>query len=344
MVFFFAFMRSHSNTQILQDVVIASGCSGALDLAICALLNAGDTLLVPKPGFPLYTTLCESRGIRVLQYRLDHLRDWEVDIEHVREVAALGKAGGATCVLLLNNPSNPCGSVWREEHLRDIMRLAEEIRTPVIADEIYWNLAFPRLGRHALPAASATSTVPVLTVGGIAKEFMVPGWRLGWVACHDRGGALASVWNGLIALTALVLGANTLVQSTLQGLLCPPPPSPASEMLQKYKAGVLSKLQEHADFTLERLQRIPGIRVINPQGAMYCMFQVPSGRRGASNPEERDDVAFSRDLLAEENVFLLPGSAFSAPGFCRVVITPPIDKLAEAFKRIHEFVSRNYAN
>ena len=322
--------------------MIASGCSGALDLAICALLNAGDTLLVPKPGFPLYTTLCESRGIRVLQYRLNHLRDWEVDLEHMKEMAAEGKVGGGTCVLLLNNPSNPCGSVWRAEHTEEIMRIAEELRTPVIADEIYWNLAFPGLGRSATPAAASTTTVPVLTVGGIAKEFMVPGWRLGWVACHDRGGALSTVWQGLIALTALVLGANTLVQSSLPSLLCPPPSSPFAESLRDYKTSILSMLQEHASFTVKSLEAIQGLRVIHPQGAMYCMFQVPLGRKGAERREERDDLVFTRNLLAQENVFLLPGSAFSAPGFCRVVITPPLEKLAEAFKRIGEFVRRNY--
>lgn len=326
--------------------MIASGCSGALDLAICALLNAGDTLLVPKPGFPLYTTLCESRGIRVLQYRCDPSRSWEADTGHIRELVAEARAGGSSGVVLLtNNPSNPCGSVWRDEHVREVMGVAEECRTPVIADEIYWNLAFPGLGRASLPAAAATLTVPVLTVGGIAKEFMVPGWRLGWVVNHDRGGVFSGggAWGGLMALTALVLGANTLVQSALPGLLCPPPQSPSALALAEYKAQTLALLEAHATFTVQALESIPGVRVIHPQGAMYCMFQVPAGRVGRSEgEEERSDVVFARTLLAQENVFVLPGSAFSAPGFCRVVITPPIDKLKEAFERVKGFVARNY--
>lgn len=326
--------------------MIASGCSGALDLAICALLNAGDTLLVPKPGFPLYTTLCESRGIRVLQYRCDHTKSWEADTGHIRELVGEARAGGSSGVVLLtNNPSNPCGSVWRDEHVREVMGVAEECRTPVIADEIYWNLAFPGLGRASLPAAAATLTVPVLTVGGIAKEFMVPGWRLGWVVNHDRGGVFSGggAWGGLMALTALVLGANTLVQSALPGLLCPPPQSPSALALAEYKAQTLALLEAHATFTVQALESIPGVRVIHPQGAMYCMFQVPAGRVGRSEgEEERSDVVFARTLLAQENVFVLPGSAFSAPGFCRVVITPPLDKLKEAFERVKGFVARNY--
>ena len=325
-----------------QDVVIASGCSHALDLAITALLNPGDALLVPRPGFPLYTTLCESRGIRVLQYACDPHRDWEVDLAHLggllrAEGAAAAARPGAAVALLLNNPSNPCGSVWADAHLREVMALAEGARVPVIADEIYWRLPFPRLGRSPLPAAGATRAVPVLTVGGIAKEFMVPGWRLGWVCVHDRGGALREVKRGLKALSQLVMGANTVVQALLPRLLTPAAGGEEAAALAAWRGDTLARLQAHAEFTVARLRAIPGLLVVEPQGAMYCMFRVPAGAGGA-----HDDLAFARGLLEEENVFVLPGSAFSAPGFCRVVITPPLEKLGEAFERMAGYVARAF--
>ena len=337
-----------------QEVVIASGCSGALDLAISALLNAGDTLLVPTPGFPLYTTLATSRSIRLAPYRLDPARSWQVDLPDLARALAAATAGGARAALLLNNPSNPCGSVWSHAHTRAVLAAAEAARVPVIADEIYWHLAFPATG-PALPAAAATLTVPVLTVGGTAKEYMVPGWRVGWVALHDRGGALAGVWAGLLALTQLVLGANTLVQGVLPALL--PAPAPGSA-LAAWRADTLARLARHAEYAAERLAGCGSgsgggqLEVIRPQGAMYVMFRVPAGVCGGGGAGagagagagggERDDLRFAQRLQAEENVAVLPGSAFSAPGFCRVVITPPLDVLAQAFDRMAAFVARNY--
>jgi tyrosine aminotransferase len=344
-----------------EDVVIASGCSHALDLALCALLNPGDTLLVPRPGFPLYTTLCESRGMRVVQYACDPLRDWEVDVPALCTQLGEATAGGSRAALLLNNPSNPCGSVWPDAHVRELLAAAERFRVPVVADEIYWKLPFPRLGRYPLPAAGATRTVPVLTVGGLAKEFMVPGWRVGWVVVHDRGGALGEVRRGLKALSQLIMGANTVVQAALPRLLRPAGGSAEAAALDAWRGDTLARLQAHAEFTVAALRAIPGLLVVEPQGAMYCMFRVPAGAprsagtggAGASGAPvaaigepplpAHDDLAFARALLEEENVFVLPGVAFSAPGFCRVVITPPIDKLRDAFGRLAEFVKRNYA-
>jgi len=339
-----------------DDVVIASGCSHALDLAITALLNPGDTLLVPRPGFPLYTTLCESRGMRVAQYACDPLREWEVDLASLEAELAAALARGGRAALLLNNPSNPCGSVWPDCHTRAVMALAERFAVPVIADEIYWRLPFPRLGRPPLPAAGATRAVPVITVGGLAKEFMVPGWRVGWVCVHDRGGALAEVRQGLKALSQLIMGANTVAQAALPRLLRPAEGSAEAAALGAWREDTLARLQAHADFTVAALRAIPGLLVVEPRGAMYCMFRVPPGaprrRAGAAATAgapaaaggggAHDDVAFAIALLEEENVFVLPGSAFSAPGFCRVVITPPIDRLRDAFERLAEFVKRNF--
>ena len=331
-----------AHAHVPQDVVLASGCSGALDLAISALVNAGDTLLVPCPGFPLYTTLCESRGIRLAPYKLDPGKDWEVDLVDFARVLEATRDAPRRAVLL-NNPSNPCGSVWSHTHTRAVMAAVEAARLPVIADEIYWHLSFPSSAEPALPAAAATTAVPVLTVGGTAKEFMVPGWRLGWVALHDRQGVLREVWKGIHALTQLVMGSNTLVQSVLPALLTPERGSAVEAALTAWKAGTLAKLEEHANYCVARLRACSisssstdagaHLVVIQPRGAMYVMFRVPADGQGV-----RDDLLFAQQLLEQQNVFVLPGRAFFCPGFCRVVITPPMEMLALAFDRIERFV------
>jgi tyrosine aminotransferase len=151
-----------------DDVVIASGCSGALDMCITVLCNPGTNLIVPKPGFPLYETLAASKGVDVRYYSLLADRSWEADLAELE-----AQIDEKTSAILVNNPSNPCGSVFSKEHLEDIVALAERYKVPIIADEIYGNLVFE--GSAFFPLGSLSPTVPVLSTGGIAKEFLVPG-------------------------------------------------------------------------------------------------------------------------------------------------------------------------
>ncbi|XP_023706286.1 tyrosine aminotransferase isoform X3 [Cryptotermes secundus] len=164
-----------------QDVVLCSGCSCALDLAITVLANPGQNILVPRPGFPLYRTLAESLGIHVKSYNLRPERGWEVDTMHLEQ-----QIDASTAALVVSNPSNPCGSVYSRQHLRDILQVARAKFVPVIADEIYEHMVFP--GQTFHPLASVSDDVPILACSGITKRFLVPGWRMGWITIHDRHG------------------------------------------------------------------------------------------------------------------------------------------------------------
>lgn len=169
-----------------NHVVIANGCSGALELALTALLDDDSVLLVPQPGFPLYQVIAESHGASVAHYRLQHDRDWECDLEHVEEL--LSEYGGRVKGVVINNPSNPTGAVFSYEHLRDILTVCENWRIPVIADEVYGDLTFQ--GHKFYPMAEVSEdmgrTVPVITASGIGKQFLLPGWRVGWIVFHDK--------------------------------------------------------------------------------------------------------------------------------------------------------------
>lgn len=166
--------------------MICSGCSGALDLCVTVLADEGQNILMPRPGFSLYQTLAMSKGIECRYYDLLPEKNWEIDLAHLESLV-----DGRTAAIVVNNPSNPCGSVYSREHLLDILRVAEKTRVPIIADEIYADMAFRP--HRFYPLASLTETVPVLAVGGLAKRYLVPGWRVGWVLVHDRRGLFTEV-------------------------------------------------------------------------------------------------------------------------------------------------------
>ena len=307
------------NTLSPSDVVIASGASGAIYLAIQALCNEGDNILVPEPGFALYGTASRSCGVEDIKYPLLPEKNWEIDLD-----ALAAKITPRTRAIVVNNPSNPCGSVFTRAHMLDILALAAEFGLPIIADEIYMGMVFD--GVEALSFAQLPLPTPVLTISGLAKRYMVPGWRVGWVCVYDVDARAAPIRDALYSLAQITLGACTLIQSAIPSLL--------QETPESYHAGNNAQLEANATLVSARLNAIPGVTTIAPQGAMYCMCHIDFD---AFDDAIQSDMDFVQGLLDEQSVFVLPGSSFNAPQYFRVVFAPPKDKLEVALTRIEEF-------
>ena len=307
-----------------DDVSLTSGCSHALQMSIEVLCNPGDTLLIPNPGFPLYKTIADHLNVKTRTYELLPNRGWEADVEQLRRELRAEPVKGA---LLVNNPSNPCGSVYTKAHLEELLALAEEFKLPVIADEIYADMVFDGFDFYAM--ADLTATVPVLSAGGMSKRYLVPGWRLGWVIAYDKQGILkdGGVLHGLKQLTQIIVGPNSLMQSIVPTVLQRTDPM--------FYDKTMATLQSHANFTIERLSMVDGLTPVPPQGAMYVMVGIDVDGLGVAS-----DVDFAQRLLEEESVFVLPGQCFGTPNYFRIVTCPPLNKLGEAYDRIAAFCKR----
>jgi len=192
-----AAIAKYHSTSSAEDVIVANGASGALELALTALLDEGSILLVPRPGFPLYEVIAQSHGASVLHYDVLPNQGWECDLDHMesvlnesRECTNSGDGNNDKIIrgILINNPSNPTGAVYSKEHLTQIARLAARYRVPIVSDEIYGDMTLG--GRIFYPMADIVaeigSIVPVITASGIGKQYLIPGWRLGWICFHDR--------------------------------------------------------------------------------------------------------------------------------------------------------------
>ena len=365
-----------------DDVIIASGGSGALEIAMTALLNEGDAVLIPRPGFALYQVIAQSLGAVTLPYDLLPEKNWAIDTVALEATivkynsnsnnnnsssgssSSSGSRGEGIKAILINNPSNPCGNIFSEPNLLALLDVARRYCLPIISDEIYGQVCFPGEAFH--PLGALTKDVPVLTLGGLAKQYAVPGWRVGWVLMHDPLGLLevvaeggkegektggkegggVSVRQGLKNLTQLILGANTLAQSVIPTLF----PSTPSHSLEAFHASYVQLLAENARFVQETLRPvvkkegereegpIAGVSLPNPpQGALYMLLKVDSRAFGDLD----DDVAFCAALLQEENLVLLPGQCFGVPGYVRLVLTPPQPMLAEGLRRLRDFCGRH---
>lgn len=309
-----------------KDVILACGCSGALELALDVLLNPGDNVLLPKPGFSIYQTISISRGHEVRHYNLLPERSWEIDIDHLESLI-----DDRTRAILVNNPSNPCGSVYSKQHLEAILEVAEKYMVPIISDEVYEHVVFP--GYKFYPLAQLSENVPILTCGGISKGYLVPGWRLGWVLIYDKYDAFQSeVRQGLVAMSQQILGPNTLIQGAVPDILANTP--------QSYFENTVKVIQKNAEICHEALSRIPELKPVMPCGAMYMMVGVDISRLDGII----DDLDFTEKLIAEQSVFCLPGKCFQYPNYFRIVLTVPAEMTQLACKRINEFCKSHCKN
>jgi len=240
-----------------KDVILCSGCSCALDLCISVLANPGQNILVPRPGFPLYRTLAEGLGIQTKFYDLKADQGWEVDLEHLES-----QIDENTAAIVVNNPSNPCGSVFSRRHLQDILQVAARHFVPIIADEIYDYFVFP--GHDFHPLASLTDEVPILTCGGLTKRYLIPGWRMGWIVIHDRNDVLSlEVRQGLQKLSQRIIGSSTILQGALRTILTQTPTS--------FFEDTIAIVHENAQIAYNLLSNVQGLRPVLPAGAMYMM-------------------------------------------------------------------------
>jgi len=181
--------------------------------------------------------------------------------------------------------------------------------------------------------------VPVISVGGLAKEFIVPGWRVGWVVIHEKGtGRFKEIRAGLKSLSQIILGANSMIQAAIPKILCPAKGSEDEKSLAEFHEKYMGILRSNAEVCKEAVKTCPEISIIESVGAMYVMIGVDVD---SLDEGIKDDTDFAKQLLTEENLFVLPGQCFGMKNYIRLVTCPPAEVLTEAFSRIAHFCNKH---
>lgn len=355
-----------------EHVVVASGCSGALELALRALLDPGTFLLVPNPGFPLYKVIAENLGANVVPYDLLPDQEWQINLLQVIALVEEYRSQGRDIrAMVVNNPSNPTGTVYSHEHLKNLVNVSDLLCLPLVSDEIYGELTYD-LERPFIPLANVVATmaaesrlpmqVPIITCSGVGKQFLVPGWRIGWAVFYDNAaGSIARVEQGTKRLAQIVLGASHLAQKMATNILT----SLGDPAMVSWQQDIRQTLAAKAVLLAKELAFAPGLRVYPARGAMYLMVTLegPNDHDFTANREpkvlfdflradwgENHNICnatmgerFCARLLEEENILVLPGSCFGSPNAFRIVFCAPELTIREAAKRIVDFCGRHYS-
>lgn len=299
-----------------QDVFITAGVSEALDLALTALLSPGDEVLLPSPGYPLYNAIAARLQARVLPYELDEAKGWALDAAVIEALVT-----PRTKAIVLCNPNNPTGAVATRAQLEAVLDVARRHGLVVLSDEIYDRLLLD--GAH-VPTATLANDVPLITLNGLSKAYLAPGWRVGWLAFHTP---------------ELLKDVAVAVQRLADARLCGPGPfqyavKPALEGPQSHLMEVLHKLRARREVTVRRLSAMPGVSIVAPQGAFYALPSLTRAWAGG-------DEAFVLQLVRETGVLFVHGEGFGQKAgtrHFRVVFLPPEAVLNEAFDRLEAFL------
>ena len=306
----------------VNDVYVGNGVSELIMMAMQALLDNGDEILVPAPDYPLWTAAVNLAGGTAVHYMCDEQGDWYPDIEDIRK-----KINHNTRGIVIINPNNPTGAVYPKEILLEIVKLAEQHDLILFSDEIYDRIIYDDYEHYAL--ASLTKDVLCVTFNGLSKSHRIAGFRAGWMVLSGNKSAAGDYIEGLTMLASMRLCSNALAQYTIQTALG------GYQSINEYIVPG-GRLREQRDLSYKMLNDIPGLSCIKPRGAFYVF---PKGDVKRFNI--KDDMQFIKDLLLEKRVLLVQGTGFNWPNpdHFRLVFLPPKEELKKAIKRIASFLS-----
>jgi len=296
-----------------DEVLVAPGCKMALSLAMMALIEPGDEVLYPDPGFPIYPSLARGLGAQPVPFALREANNFQPDLEEIAR-----KISGKTRVLIFNSPNNPTGTVYGSEALEGIAALAEKHDLWVVSDEIYARIVFN--GEYRSIWSHPGLAERTVIIDGFSKSFAMTGWRLGY--------AVAPV-EVVDAMDLLVLNTFTCACEFTQVA--------AVEALRDATNAVDAMVAEYRtrrDLFLRSLKRIPGFRCYPPDGAFYAWANIEDTGLPAEEVQ--------RLLLEEAGVAAIAGAAFGAEGrhYLRFSLVSARHLLEEALDRIQRVSAR----
>lgn len=305
----------------VDDIYLGNGVSELIVMAMQGLLNDGDEVLVPAPDYPLWTAAVTLSGGKPVHYVCDEQADWQPDIDDIKS-----KITSRTRAIVIINPNNPTGAVYEKDTLEQLAQVARDHKLVVCADEIYDRILYDNT-IHT-PFATIAHDLLCLSFNGLSKSYRLAGFRSGWMILTGKKEDSKDFVEGLDILASMRLCANVPAQFAIQTAL---------GGYQSINDLVLptGRLGAQRDVAYNKLIAIPGVSCVKPKGAIYMFPKLDEKMYPIV-----DDEKFILDLLLEQKMLLVQGSAFNLPtkNHLRIVFLPEQFVLGDAIDRLANFL------
>jgi alanine-synthesizing transaminase len=304
-----------------DDVYLGNGVSELIVMALQALLDDGDEVLIPSPDYPLWTGAVSLCGGRAVHYRCDETEGWAPDLGH-----AAAQITARTRAIVIINPNNPTGAVYSRQAVLGLLDLARRHNLLVLADEIYDKILYED-AVHECAAALAPDLL-VLTLCGLSKTYRLAGFRSGWLVVSGPRQDAAEYLEGLELLANMRLCPNVPAQHAIHTALSGP-----QDIADLLRPG--GRLREQRDHAWRRMTEIPGVDCVKPDAALYLFPRLDPEVHKVS-----DDEQLVIDLLEQQHLLLSHGTGFNLPStdHLRLVFLADVDVLDDAIGRLSTFL------
>jgi len=300
-----------------DDILVTNGVSEGLDMIMSSIIEEGNEVLLPGPYYPPYASYVRLHGGVPVEFSVD-LDHSTPDLDDIRS-----KITSKTVAICLISPNNPTGVVFNEKSLKELVEIANEHNLYIICDEIYDQIVYDE---KFVGIGKVSKDSPIIILNGFSKVHLMSGWRIGYIAFNQSAG-LQEIRENLPKLARVRISTNLPVQhAALESLRGP----------QEYISEFVSELKKRRDFTIKRLNSIPGLSCSNPKGAFYAFPKIEHNRYSS-------DEEFVLQLLDQKGVLTVHGSGFGkkyGSGHFRIVFLPNLETLDSALNKIEEFVNQ----
>lgn len=309
-----------------ERVFVGNGVSELIDIALRALLNPGEEVLLPSPDYPLWSAATILNQGRPVYYRCAPEDGFLPDPEQIEKLIT-----PRTRALVVINPNNPTGANYPRELLQQLVQLAAKHKLLLMADEIYDGILYDEA--VFTPLAPLAGDVPCLSFGGLSKVWRACGWRVGWAVLSGDPVKVGDYHHAMDLLSALRLCANVPAQFAVPAALTGP------ETIREL-TGAGGRLHESRRAVIESCAASEHLDLVAPSGALYAFPRVIGDAAKGF-----DDQAFALELLETEDVLVVPGSGFNVPDsrHFRITLLPEAGLIREVFVRIERALGRHAA-
>jgi len=305
----------------IEDIYLGNGASELIVMAMQAMLNNGDEVLIPSPDYPLWTAAVTLSGGNAVHYKCDETQNWEPSIDDIKS-----KISENTKAIVVINPNNPTGAVYSKTLLSQIVDLAREHNLILLADEIYDKILYDDAVHF--PMAGMSNDVITLTFNGLSKSYRAAGYRSGWLMISGPKHLASDFIDGLDMLASMRLCANVPAQYAVQTAL---------GGYQSINDLIIpgGRFYEQRNLAYELLNKIPGVQCTKPEGALYMFVKLDPEVHKVYNDEQ-----LVLDLLKQQKILIVHGTGFNLQDtqHFRFVFLPREDVLRDAIARFEKFL------